>query len=280
IAIRADGSFITGGWDKLVRVWRADGTMIGEALVHTDAILDLAFSRDGRHALSASTDTSAVLWALPALSVDATMAHDQRATCAAFAPDGTFATSGFDGVVRRWSADGAPLATLTGHVQPVWSLAFSPDGALLASASDEHLVGLWDAVTGERLGELVGHGDAMRSVAFSPDGRRIVSGGNDRTARVWDARTRQELVTLTVTGLVAQVAWSPDGRWLAAAITGEGVRLWRGDGAGESILLPQPNQAKFAFDTGRALLTCAEDGVVRRWDLTALRPAGSTGANP
>ncbi|HYE04041.1 MAG TPA: sigma-70 family RNA polymerase sigma factor [Planctomycetota bacterium] len=280
IAVRADGVFITGGWDKRVRLWRADGTMIGEGVGHTHAILKLAFSRDGRQAVSASTDATAALWTLPALSVTATMRHDQRATCVAFAPDGTFATSGFDGIVRRWAADGGALATMSGHSRPVWSLAFSPDGALLASACDEHLVGLWDAATGERLGELVGHGDAMRSVAFSPDGRRIVSGGNDGTARIWDARTRQEIVTLRCGGLVPQVAWSPDGRWLAAAVTGQGVRLWRGDGADGSILVPQPTMVNFAFDTGLALLTSADDGVVRRWDLTTLRVPGSIGATP
>ncbi len=85
-------------------------------------------------------------------------------------------------------ASGRVLHTLTGHSADVVSLAFSPDGRRLASASYDRTMKLWDTQTGQDVFTLRGHTSGLLSLAFSPDGNRIVSGGIDDTARVWDAR--------------------------------------------------------------------------------------------
>jgi nitrous oxidase accessory protein NosD len=76
--------------------------------------------------------------------------------------------------------------SLTGHTDWVTSVAFSPDGRLLASGSDDDTIKLWEVASGSLVRTLSGHTSDVNSVAFSPDGRLLASGSDDKTIKLWD----------------------------------------------------------------------------------------------
>jgi WD40 repeat protein len=119
------------------------------------------------------------------------------------------------------------LQTLEGHSDWVWSVAFSPDGQRLASASADRTVKTWDPQTGVCQQTLEGHSHWVWSVAFSPDGQRLASASRDGTVKIWDPQTGVCQQTLEGhSDSVNSVAFSPDGQRLASASRDNTVKIW------------------------------------------------------
>ncbi len=178
----------------------------------------------------------------------------------------------------------AVIDTLTGHTAAVTALAYSPDGAWLASASLDTSVRLWPTGAGQTARRLEGHSDAVWSLAFSPDGDRLISGSDDRTLRVWEVPAGRLVNTIRSTSLgrVLQVAYSPDGLWLAAGdqFCLVQVRSARTGVLYRSLIQPGCSPARgnileswglaFTPDSSRLLTAEAQScggGTVQSWDL-------------
>jgi RNA polymerase sigma factor (sigma-70 family) len=102
------------------------------------------------------------------------------------------------------------------HFRMVNSVAFSPDGKVLASAGWDNTIRLWDSATAKELLRLQGHTDAVWCVAFAPNGKTLVSGGNDGMVRIWEVATGRELRSFqALEANVYCIAISPDGKILA-----------------------------------------------------------------
>jgi WD40 repeat protein len=158
-----------------------------------------------------------------------------------------------------------------GHAGEIRALAFSPDGQLVASGSEDHTVKLWETFTGREVRTLRGHSDWVESVAFRPDGRLLASGSWDGTVRLWDVRTGRDVDTLRGHGsAVLAVAFSPDGRLLASASTDGAIVLWDVDSGREVRRLEGHRGWVFSVvfgPDGRLLASGSRDGTVRLWDV-------------
>src|SRR5687767_4541005 len=116
------------------------------------------------------------------------------------------------------AADPVSPLQIEAHRADVFSLAFSPNGKLLASACKDRTVGLWNPVTGEEVKKLKGHTADVLRVTFSPDGKSLASAGADGTIRIWDPNKDEPVRTIKAhSNWVAGIAYSPHGRWLASA---------------------------------------------------------------
>jgi hypothetical protein len=131
-------------------------------------------------------------------------------------------------VIRRLDAHPSPAQdTLKWVVRKDRSLAFSPDGRVLACGTGEAEIQLWDVATSKPLRRLKAHKADVTSVAFSPDGRRLASAGEDNTVRLWDVADGKVVLTFVGRGItVSSVTFSPDGRRVLTTSAEGSVRLW------------------------------------------------------
>ncbi len=160
---------------------------------------------------------------------------------------------------------------LRGHTDAVWNLSFSPDGAYLLSAADDHTARLWDARTGQPLRVFQGHTHQVWHAKFNPQQDRILTASLDRTARLWDPSSDQELLILQGhEGELYFADWSPDGSKIVTASADKTLRLWDAQ-SGRLLHLLRGHQAAvlnadFSPD-GKWLVSASRDHTARLWEV-------------
>ncbi|KAJ5776942.1 Pfs NACHT and WD domain protein [Penicillium odoratum] len=165
------------------------------------------------------------------------------------------------------------LKTLEGHTRNVNSVLFSHDSQLLASASDDKTVKVWDASSGQCLQTLEGHTSNVNSITFSHDSQLLASASYDKTVKVWDASSGQCLQTLEGhTSSVNSVTFSHDSQLLASASYDKTVKVWDAS-SGQCLQTLEGhtsnvNSVTFSHDS-QLLASASDDETVKVWDASS-----------
>jgi WD40 repeat protein len=304
LALSGDGKALAVGEEaekpgRQIALWDlTTGKPVRELGMKAPHVRALAFSADGRllaagggyNSDAAENDNIRVgLWDLATGRPLRTMeGHTGGITAIAFSPDGRrLASCSHDSTVRLWeTATGmqvrilrvrddspgvsGPVGTKGLSLGGVLTIAFSPDGKLLATGSADGTVRFWDPDSGEELHILRGHGGEVTKVVFSRDGKVLASASRDHTIRLWDPVSGKHLQARPgQDGAVGGLAVSGDGQLVAALGKDRRIRLWSALTRRQLHLLPRHKEdiSSAAFTPDGQLFASADlGGDVRLWD--------------
>ncbi|MGB3652823.1 MAG: CHAT domain-containing protein [Rivularia sp. (in: cyanobacteria)] len=190
---------------------------------------------------------------------------------AKFCPTGKLFATAIENQIYLWDVDKIrQIYKLEGHTAWVRSIAFTPDGKILASGSGDRTIRLWNVETGQCLQILTGHTSEIQSVAFNRDGTQLASGSNDKTVRLWNIQTGQCLkVFLGHTNNITFVSFHPFDEKLITASTDNTVRLWN-ISTGECLQIfniPINWLLAIALSHDGILATGSDGNAVKFWDI-------------
>ena len=291
----------TGSNDRegLLRLSDAgSGALIRKFEGHTDDILSLAFSKDGKRLLSTSYDRTARLWEVATgKELQVFKGHHWWVWSAAFSPDESqIVTVSQDGTAIVWSVEsGRQIGQFLGHSGPVYAVAYSPDGHVATGGYSRRIL-IWDPAdlrpfdfkklaSGDSTElppfvALDGHSAGVRSLSFSEKGELLLSGSHDNTVRVWESATGRSLKTFRGhDSWVRACAFSPDQKTIVSVSHDRHAKLWnllnyeefrvlRGKslkGHDDAVLA-----ASFSQD-GEMLVTASRDRTARTWNVDSGR---------
>ena len=246
IAYHPDGKFLAAGtYKEVALIDPAKGDVLGKLSGQSHRVTALAFSKNGDRLAAASGE--------PAKS----------------------------GQIRLYEFKNGEAKLLTtkldAHADAIYSLVFSPDGKLLASAGYDRIIKLWDTTGNADPKLLQDHSDTIYGLSFHPDGKLLASVSADRAVKVWNIETGKRLYTLSdSTDWVYAVGWSPDGQRLAAGGIDKSIRVWEADASGGKLIHSvfahtQPITRIVWSKDGNTLYSCGEGKIVKSWNAATMK---------
>ncbi|MBN3882439.1 MAG: serine/threonine-protein kinase [Nostoc sp.] len=237
VAFSPDGQILaSGSWDKTIKLWDVNtGKEICTITGHQLQVNSVAFSPQGQLLASASYDRTIRLWQIPTRGRGAGSRGQGDMNSAELKdyPQGAQDITPFPlppaplPLVQNRPCYSL-LSTLSGHAWAVLTVAFSPDGKILATGSDDNTIKLWEVNTGQLICTLVGHSWSVVAVAFTADGETLLSASCDKTVKLWRVSTAEEIVTLSGhVDTVSAVAVSKVTQLIASGSRDKTIKLWQ-----------------------------------------------------
>uniref|UniRef100_A0A8C5N1R5 Notchless protein homolog 1 n=1 Tax=Leptobrachium leishanense TaxID=445787 RepID=A0A8C5N1R5_9ANUR len=228
-----DGLLYSSSQDRTIKVWRAqDGILCRTLQGHAHWVNTMALSTDyvlrtgAFEPAEASINPQDMSGSLDVLKEKALQRYKQ---VRGLGPERLVSGSD-DFTLFLWAPadDKKPLQRMTGHQALINEVLFSPDTRIIASASFDKSIKLWDGKTGKYISSLRGHVGAVYQISWSADSRLLVSGSSDSTLKVWDTKTKKLSVDLPGhADEIYAVDWSTDGQRVASGGKDKCLRIWR-----------------------------------------------------
>ena len=281
----------SAGDENTIKLWRytvspgttgnSNSRLLSTLAGHTDSVLSLAFSPDGKTLASASRDGSIKWWNVGS-GVNPTLLrttyHDDAVTAVAFSPDGQFlASAGYDQMVRLWST--ANYSQAKSYVTAGYPLcvAFSSTGDAVAFGEDDGSLYRVRLADNQTTLFTAGSGNPVYTLSFAGKGPSYLAAGIGDTVYVWNvANNGNALVTSLApnAGDIHAVTFSPDGSLLLAGGDDGALRIWRTFNFSAGCVLSgytSPVNA-LAFSPNGLIFSSGNDNSIKLWQLASGQP--------